>query len=195
MHIENLHRIIELAGLIFGILYVIRMAMEKRDAWVYGLFAVIFYAYSTFYLKLYGEFMLQFIYAALAIYGFFIWNENPNIKLSITTLNPLQGFLSILIGLILSSIFYYVLKYFNDSMPLLDAVSNGFALVATYLSTRKKIENWLLYIPIDFLISYMMYTKEMYFYMSLYIAYAFMAMIAYVAWLQKIKKTKDINAD
>lgn len=160
--------------------------LENPYAWVYGIAAVLLYAISCFHYKIYGEMVLQFIYVGISIYGFVQWKKVGNNTISIQKISFNELTISLLAGIILSLFFYFPLKYFDSSYPELDAISNGFAIVATYLSARKKIENWLFWIPINILVVYIMYLKGMPFYLILYICYALFATFGYFKWKKSL---------
>lgn len=162
------------------------MVQEKRSAWVYGIAAVLLYALSCYHYKIYGEMVLQFIYVIISIYGFFQWKKGKINALPISGLSFKELIMSILAGIILSILFYFPLRYFHGTLPELDATSNGFAIVATYLSARKKLENWLLWIPINILVVYIMFLKGMPFYLFLYICYALFAVYGYYKWKKSL---------
>jgi nicotinamide mononucleotide transporter len=51
-----------------------------------------------------------------------------------------------------------------------------------WLQSRKKIESWTLWLLIDILSAGIYFYKEIYFYSLLYIIYAGMAFMGYIAW-------------
>lgn len=132
--------------------------------------------------------ILQVFYVVLGIYGWYSWTDKKQDQLQISNL-AFKYYLPILIAaLFLSLGFYFPLKALNSSLPLLDALSNGFAITATFLASRKKIENWLLWVPVDLLISYMMYLKGMPFYLILYIFYTIFAIYGFYQWKKELSK-------
>ena len=179
---------IEILGLVFGLLYLFSMIKEKWFSWPFGIIAVCLYGYSCWQFKLYGELSLQFIYVFLSFYGWWQWTNNKNKALHVEKLNPSSFIIVFISGTLLSLLFYLALKKLDSSIPALDAISNGFSIVATYLAAKKKIENWLLWIPIDILIAYMMFVKGMPFYLVLYLIYSFFAILGYIEWHKTYKK-------
>jgi len=187
--------IIEILGLVFGLLYLFSNILEKWITWPLGIIAVALYGYSCWQSSLYGELSLQFIYLFLSFYGWWNWTKNKSTPLLVEKLEYKYYLLVLIASLALSIFFYVILQKINSSIPALDAISNGFSIVATYLATKKKIENWLLWIPIDILIAYMMFVKGMPFYMILYIFYSFFAILGYIQWKKnlKIQDIKGLN--
>lgn len=163
------------------------MIKEKWIAWPLGFLAVTLYAYSCFQSQLYGEFFLQMIYAILAIYGWYTWRKNSHSNLEVSKLSIFQYITSILGGVGLSLLSYYLLKNLGSSLPVLDGITNGFAIVATILAARKKIENWMFWIPINATTIWMMLVKGMPFYAVLYLCYLLFAILGYFQWKKSLK--------
>jgi nicotinamide mononucleotide transporter len=178
---------IEIFGVGFGLLYVIGAIAEKWWCWPAGIIGVILYSFSMYHSAMYGESMLQVAYVFVAAYGWINWRASSNqILISNTRYSELVYVL--LVSAILSFGFYYLLLCLNGALPFWDAITNGFAIGATYLVARKKIENWIFWVFIDIALSIILFYKGFYFYGVLYIIYTFMAIIGWVKWRQKLLK-------
>ena len=177
---------IEILGLLFGIAYILCMVKEKRAAWPLGLLAVSLYAFSCFQSQLYGEFSLQIAYAILAIYGWYTWGKNTHNNLNVSKLSNFQYIISMFSGIAMSLFAFYLLQALDGSLPLLDAITNGFAITATVLAARKKLENWIFWIPINAITIYMMLIKGMPFYTVLYLGYLLFAILGYFQWRKSL---------
>ncbi len=194
---ENFLKVIEILGLITGILYVIGAIFEKKWCWYFGILAVIFYGISTYFYNLYGEFALQFFYLGISFYGLNQWSKNIDTKTKTKTELHINFssfeflFKNILVGIILSIIIYYVLVYFKSSYPFWDAITSAFGIVATYMTTQKKIENWILWIVIDTILAYILYLKEMPFYAILYLVYFIFAIVGFLNWKKEMNTQKN----
>lgn len=186
---ENTLKTIEILGLLLGISYVIGAIFEQKWCWFVGILASIFYAISVFHYKLYGEFFLQFFYVGVSIYGLFTWSKNTNSESLAISYSSFKLFLQIIaVGSLLTLLFYFLLHYFGGSFPFWDALTNGFGITTTYLTARKKIENWLFWIIIDAILSYILYLKGMPFYSALYFIYLLFAIYGFFQWKMSLKK-------
>lgn len=185
--------LIEILGLLFGVSYILSMIKEKWFAWPLGFLAVSLYAYSCFQSQLYGEFFLQMIYAILAIYGWYSWRKNTHSNLKVTKLSNFQYITAILGGIGVSLLSYYLLKMLESSLPVLDGITNGFAIIATILAARKKIENWIFWIPINATTIWMMLVKGMPFYAVLYFFYMLFAVLGYYQWRQSLRASPKMH--
>ena len=170
------------------------MIREKWIAWPLGFLAVSLYAYSCFQSQLYGEFFLQLIYAILAIYGWYSWRKNTHSHLKISKLSNFQYITAILGGVSISLLSFYLLKSLESSLPVLDGITNGFAIVATILAARKKIENWIFWIPINATTIWMMLLKGMPFYAVLYFCYMMFAILGYFQWKKALRSNLKLQS-
>jgi nicotinamide mononucleotide transporter len=151
--------LIEIAGLIFGLLYVLGAIAEKWWCWPAGMAGVTFYGISMYYSQMYGESMLQSGYFLLSLYGWINWkSKKDEIMVSHTSAGEMLTVLAA--GGVMFAGFYHLLVYLNGALPFWDALTNGFALSATYLTARKKIENWLLWIVIDIILCTVLFVKD-----------------------------------
>ena len=191
-------KIVEYIGLITGILYVIGAVLEKKWCWYFGILAVISYGISTYFYKLYGEFILQFFYLALSIYGLFQWSKHTDeddlslkeydttLKIEFSSFKFLMY--NIIVGVLLSFILYIGLVYFKSTFPFWDAITSGFGIIATYMTVKKKIDNWIIWIVIDIILSIILYLKGMPFYSILYIVYVGFATLGFYNWNKEMNK-------
>ena len=180
------NHLIEITGLIFGVVYVIAAIYEKWWCWPSGLVAISAYAVSTYTMGLWGEFSLQFFYFFLTVYGWYKWRNNEEDEIFITNSSQKLLYKILVIGLVSTVLFYFILLYLEGTNPFWDALTNGFAIVATYLVAQKKIENWLLWIPIDLILMALMYYRGYHFYSVLYLLYALFAIRGYFEWKKKL---------
>jgi nicotinamide mononucleotide transporter len=178
---------LEIVGLVFGLTYVIGAILEKWWCWPAGIIGVLCYGTSMYFSQMYGESMLQVVYIFISIYGWINWQKNstePSVQISKASQSELLG--TIAISTLMSVVFYFLLTTLNGALPFWDALTNGFAIGATYLVARKKIENWHFWIAIDIVLSILLYYKGYYFYSLLYAIYTFMAILGWKAWKQKL---------
>lgn len=178
---------LEIAGVTFGLLYVIGAVLEKWWCWPFGILGVLFYGISTYFSNMYGESILQVFYFFLSIYGWINWtNKTSEIKVSKVSFKELM--FTIVLSLISFVLFYRLLLFMKGDLPFWDALTNGFAIGATYLVARKKIENWIFWVFIDIALTIILWHKSMYFYSVLYFVYTVVAITGFFEWRKKFLK-------
>ena len=177
--------IIESVAVIFSISYVILVAKENIWCWAAAGISVILYIYICFNAKLYAETGLQIFYLFMAFYGYYNWNKN-NKRLQIKEWSIRKHLFLILLGAILSFLMgFYFATYTNSKMPIVDSFTTVFSIIATYMTVKKILENWLYWIVIDTVSVYLYATRELHLTSILFMIYTIIALTGYFSWLSK----------
>ena len=186
--------LIEWFGVLSGIIYVILISLKKIAAWLFALISSSIYIYLCYISNLFLETGLQFFYVAMAIYGWLIWkkdlNKNDGIliqwKLKHHLINIFfSGILTLTIGFIFD-------KYTAQANPYTDAFSTIFSLVATFMVTKKVVENWIYWIIIDAVCIYIFASRGLYLTSFLFVLYTTIAIIGYFQWRKIFKLQSSI---
>jgi len=128
----------------------------------------------------------------MTLYGWYRWLGNrlpgnkDSKKLEISIMNKREWLIMIFIGGILNYAGWMILGYTDDTLPFWDSFTTIWAIVGTWMMAEKKLENWLIWIIVDFVSVWMYFYKDLYFTMILYGIYTVMAVIGYIEWRQKI---------
>ena len=72
--------------------------------------------------------------------------------------------------------------------PFLDSVTTWASLVATWLVVRMKLENWLYWIAIDLVLTYLCAAQKLAFVGVLYATYLGISVVGFVAWLKTYRR-------
>ena len=70
--------------------------------------------------------------------------------------------------------------------PLLDSLTTGFSLLATWLAARAKLENWLYWIAIDGVLVFLFYVQDLPFLALLNVLFIGIAAGGFIAWRRKL---------
>ena len=181
--------VIESIAVIFSVIYVILVSKENIWCWAAAGISVLLYIYICFSAQLYPETGLQIFYLMMAIYGYYNWNKNDG-NLQITQWATDKHLLLILVGAIIAFLMgFYFATYTDSKMPIVDSFTTVFSTIATYMVTKKILENWLYWIAIDAISVYLYFNRELHLTSLLFIAYTIIAIIGYFTWLNN--KTSD----
>lgn len=184
---------IEIASAVASLLYVWLAARANIWAWPFGFLGSVLALWVYFDAKLYAEFSLYIFYALMALYGWYSWKKSEKTA-EITKNNILQitwgGWqLNIIIVAFCTALAFglgFFFKTFTDAdLPYWDATTTSFSLLATWLTARKYIENWLYWFIINTLTAVLYLTKELYVFSGLYAIYIVMSVYGYVEWRKK----------
>ena len=179
-------KLLEFAGLVFGLLCVWFLIRQNILTWPAGILYVLISLIVFIKAKLYADFILHIFFLVLNIYGWYYWltpqndaeRDVPvtNIKRSVMLVVLLFSVLGIFIS-------GKLLTTFTDaSVPYWDSTTSILSIAAMWLTAKKKIENWIIWLIVDILATGIYYYKGLYFYCILYLVYIGMAVAGYLSW-------------
>ena len=184
---------IEIFGVVTGILYVILEVKQNRLLWPLGILTSAAYIYIFFSGKFYADMGLQVYYVLISIYGWYYWSKGgaraDKGELPVVRINRKQLILLLLtFGLAWFGIYKVLLRFTDSTVPLGDSFTTALAIVATWMLTRKIIEQWFLWIIAN-LVSIGLYIyKGLYPTVILYAVYAGMAVYGYLEWKRSMNR-------
>ena len=174
--------ILETVAVIFSLLYVYLAAHQNNLCWLAAVISVSLYIYICFDAKLYAETVLQVFYFLMAIYGFYSWKKN-NSQLQISTWPIKKHLFIILLGTILTFFLGFIFSNFTDAeMPLVDSFTTVFSVFATYMVVKKILSNWLYFIIIDIISTYLYFSRDLHLTSLLFLLYTFIAVAGFIKW-------------
>ncbi|MEP6690602.1 MAG: nicotinamide riboside transporter PnuC [Gemmatimonadaceae bacterium] len=176
---------LEIAAVTTGALSVYLSVREKVANWPVGIVNVALYALFFWRVKLYADMGLQVVYFVLSFYGWYEWLYGGSEKtaLPITRGTPELLIRVSIIGFIAAAVLGTILARYTDAaLPFLDSSLTATSLVAQYLITVKKIENWLFWLAADVVYVGLFIFKGVYLTAALYGLFLVLAAIGYVAW-------------
>ena len=179
--------ILEIIAVVLGLLYLVLISFSQRIAWIFGILSSAIYVYMAFIGAIYLQAGLQFVYVVLGIFGFINWGKSVETKLKIWSLQKhlLVGIPTLFLALTLG----FVFSKTNQKLPYLDAFISAFAILATYLTTKSILENWLYWIVLNLLSMYLWHETEqdLQYTVFLFAVNTLMAVFGYIFWRKKWK--------
>jgi nicotinamide mononucleotide transporter len=180
------------AAIITALLYVVLATIESSWCWVFGIISAAIYIYINRLAGMYLDAWLSLYYVIIGFYGWYTWIKGTKNKKPVTVLHHINGstfFISVVTGIAGTFILGKIAHDFTDSkVPYFDAALTSFSLVATFLTTRKILENWIFWIVIDaaYVIIYIMRSFPST--AILFLIYTFIAVYGYFKWRKNLKK-------
>lgn len=179
------------------VIYVILAAREHVWCWPFGIAgsAVSAWFYFTLNQPLFMEGMLNVGYVLLGFYGWYAWvkEKNPDaaVKPVIRASAKERLFLlvvTIFITAVLWSINHFALHAAN---AFSDAAIAACSITATWMSARKQLENWLVWIVTDMAAGFLYVSrgKEMYLFALLYFIYTLLAVYGWMQWKKQLQQS------
>ena len=189
---------IEWFGVITGALCVYLAAKEHILNWPVSILSVVTYIYIFYNAKLYGDTLLQFYFLGTAIYGWYYWTYGHLKSLQadrpVSRIRNKDWLIIIVILGIGSFALGYILDTQTDTdVPYIDAFCTVTSFIAQYLLTRKKIENWLIWIFVDIIYIPLYIHKNLLATAVLYFIFVFIALQGYINWKTSLKRQTTLN--
>nr|WP_216664339.1 nicotinamide riboside transporter PnuC [Pseudomonas aeruginosa] len=153
--------------------------------WPIGLVMVALYAWIFFEVKLYSDMLLQMVYAALQLYGWWQWTRGgqDHDGRSVSRLNAAQRLYGLGAGLVGSVALGYLMANHTDAAsPWWDAGLPAFSLVAQCWMAQKRLECWALWIAVDVLFVALFASKALYLTAALYALFTLLAIHGWRTW-------------
>lgn len=176
---------LELISFVLSVITVLLNIRQTHWAWLFAILSSATYAMVFFGARLYGDMGLQGVFIAVSIWGWYQWLRGgaQHQGLGISRLdrsgvrNSVLGWLA---GFALLSLF---LKYFTDTdVPFIDAFLTAGSLLGQLLLSRKKIENWHVWILVDVLYVGLYWYKQLVLTGILYAVFVVLALIGLRRW-------------
>ena len=174
----------ELAAVILAISYLLLAIRQNILCWAAALLSSGLYCFIFFSVELYFESVLQVFYIAMAVYGWISWKGNNQAEgkgLAVSSLS-LQTNLIFIFTIVLLTIISAHIFNKNSILDYLDAFTTWGAIIATFMVTKKILENWIYWIIIDSVAIFLYLKKDLYLTAALFAAYILIALVGYIAW-------------
>jgi nicotinamide mononucleotide transporter len=180
---------VEAVGVLFGVASVWLIARENVWGWPTGLVNVALFAVVFHEAKLYADMGLQGVYLVLCAYGWYAWRRGgpAHGALRVTRTSAAAGLGLGALGAVGAVLLGGVLHRHTDAaLPFLDASTTSFSLVAQWMQTRKRIENWVVWIAVDIVYVGMYVYKALYLTAGLYLLFLGLAAVGWTTWRRSL---------
>ncbi len=193
---DFLSPLLELTAAILGFIYVYLIATEKSVGWIFGIASASFYAIFFYRMDTWGLFSQQIAYILLGFYGLATWSDQKE-ALPVQTIGK-TIWKWVLISFLFGLGFVFLMKLVGASKnnssivatgrELLDAQFFVFSLLATWLTTRKVLENWLVWIVVNIVGVIWFCTEHWWSTAILYFAYLLLAINGFRKWKKALSE-------
>jgi nicotinamide mononucleotide transporter len=189
---------LEISAVVTSVLGIWLTTRRKLSSWPVILVSCVLYALVFRREKLYSDMLLQFVYFAFAIYGWWHWWRGFQAEGSVKVERlSARGFAAgMIIGTAGSFLLGYVMTHYTDAaLPHIDAALTSFSLVAQFWATRKHIANWWLWIVVDALEIGVFLYKHLYLTAALFAFLIFLAIVGLRAWQKALREQESAGRD
>jgi nicotinamide mononucleotide transporter len=183
---------LEAVALVLGIAYVLLILKRNRLGWLAGGVSSAIYVYLSAGAHLPMQATLQVYYVVMAVYGWFSWSaarqEQPGGGI---TRWPWRTHLAALIGIVLLTLISARLlaRETHAAWPYLDSFTTWISLLATWMVTRMKLENWLYWMAADAITAWLFVVQGHPAASLLFVAYLIIAVFGFREWLTLYRRS------
>ena len=181
---------------ILGLIYIWLEYRAHIALWVIGVIMPALDIVLYWQHGLYGDAGMACYYTFAALYGFYVWKFVKTSKkkepLPIIFLPRRQYLPTIVFFFVAWAAVYYVLITWTDStVPLLDSFTNALSFVGLWALARKYVEQWVFWMVVDGVCTFLYIKKGIPFKAMLYGLYVVIAIAGYLKWRSVAKTVKS----
>ena len=189
---------IEIVAALLGIANI--WLLVRRSVWNYpfGLAMVAIYAVVFYRARLYPDTCLQIFFFVVQLYGWWNWvhGRNDDGLVRVETLNARERtfWSGVTLGFALA-IGWFFSTYTNASAPWMDGSIAAMSVVAQYLLSVRRIENWYLWIAADTVAVPLYLWKGLYPTSALYLIFWGFSLAGYLEWRHELRTHEALAAE
>ena len=184
---------LEIIAVVFGFVAIWLAAKGKVVNFGIGLVNCVLYMVLFGRVGLYSAMILQGVYFVIDLYGLYSWQkprkEENELKVSWLTW-PQRGWVALIVvatGVLWGMGVKYGAQLLPENIeepqyPFVDAILTTASIVAQILLTRKKIDNWVMWVLVDVVYIGLYVAVGMYWTAGLYVVYTGIAVNAVFSW-------------
>jgi nicotinamide mononucleotide transporter len=176
---------LELLSFVLSVMTVVLNIRRLHWAWLFAILSSAMYGVVFYEARLYGDMGLQGVFIAVSFWGWYQWLHGGAARepLAVTTCDT-KGWIYSAIGWAIGfAILAVFLDRFTDTdVPNTDGFLTAGSLVGQVLLSRKKVENWIVWIIVDILYVGLYVYKGLMLTAVLYALFVVLAGIGLVAW-------------
>jgi nicotinamide mononucleotide transporter len=200
---------VEVAGFVLSLAMIYCNIKEIHWGWPLAMLSAILYFAVFWQSHLYGQAGLQIMFLVLSAWGWWQWlktdisaepsltpqthsaptleqSEGHATQLAISSLQTPQWWPLMVITLMCWAACSYVLMRYTDSeVAIWDALVTALSLTGQYLLARKKIENWWVWLAVNFLAVGLMLSQSLWLTSLLYALFGIMSYAGLRTWQKK----------
>jgi nicotinamide mononucleotide transporter len=176
---------LELLSFILSVATVWLNIRQSHWGWLFAIISSATYGLVFYGSRLYGDMGLQLVFITVSIFGWYQWlhGDDSHDRLPVTTLDVRGRWTAAAAWLAGFVVLAWFLKSYTDTdVPHSDGFLTAGSLVGQLLLSRKKVENWHVWIIVDVLYVALYLHKHLILTAILYAVFVGMAVIGLRAW-------------
>ena len=181
----------ELIAAALAVIYLLLAIRQRLECWAAAFVSSCLYVWVLFGARLYMESALNAFYAAMAIYGFWQWQQGRGGAALAVSRWPIArhaaGFACVIALSVVSS--YFLRRFTPAAWPFMDSMVTWSSVFATFLVARKVYENWHWWLVIDSAGLCLYFSRRLYLTMLLFGLYLVLIVVGMRQWRRTLPVT------
>lgn len=175
----------EIVASLLGVVNIVLLV--RRSIWNYpfGIVMVTLYGVVFFEARLFSDALLQVFFLVVQVYGWWVWyharDSEGLVKIELMSMRSRIVWAAVIVVATVAE-GWYLANYTTDSAPWMDANTTAMSVVAQYLLSIRKIENWILWIVTDVVQIGLYYWKGLYPTTGLYMLFLVLSCVGLYEW-------------
>ncbi len=178
---------LELISFVLSVITVLLNIRQTHWAWLFSIISSATYGVVFFGSRLYGDMGLQLVFILVSVWGWYQWLGKGTVSatLDVSTLSA-RGWQWSVAGWLLgfAALAAFLKNWTDTDVPYADGFLTAGSLLGQLLLSRKKIENWHVWIAVDVLYVCLYVHKALILTAILYAVFVLLALIGLRAWRQ-----------
>jgi len=185
---------LEFLAVLLAVGYLLLAIRQNIWCWFFAAISTAIYVYLFLQAKLYMESLLNIFYFAMALYGWYIWyfGRVGKAELPVSVWSRSVHAVALVVIAAISLTTGHLLDRFTDAaFPYVDSMTTWSAVWATFLVTRKVLENWWYWLVIDVISVFIYWARDLQLTSLLFVIYVILVPIGLLNWTRSYREVNE----
>ena len=180
---------LDITATIVGLVYIWLEYRASIYLWIAGIIMPAIDIFLYYEAGLYADFGMAIYYTLAALYGYAMWKWGKKRRAAADEQLPITRFpmhkvlpVALLFAVAWAAIYEILIHFTNSDVPITDSFANALSFVGLWALARKYLEQWMVWIVVDVVLSALYIYKGIPFKASLYALYVVIAVAGYFKW-------------
>ena len=181
--------VLDITATIVGLVYIWLEYRASIYLWIAGIIMPAIDIFLYYEAGLYADFGMAIYYTLAALYGYAVWKWGKKRGTAADEQLPITRFprrkvlpVALLFAVAWAAIYEILIHFTNSDVPITDSFANALSFVGLWALARKYLEQWMVWIVVDVVLSALYIYKGIPFKASLYALYVVIAVAGYFKW-------------
>ena len=180
---------LDITATIVGLVYIWLEYRASIYLWIAGIIMPAIDIFLYYEAGLYADFGMAIYYTLAALSGYAVWKWGKKRGTAADEQLPITRFpkrkvlpVALLFAVAWVAIYEILIHFTNSDVPITDSFANALSFVGLWALARKYLEQWMVWIVVDVVLSALYIYKGIPFKASLYALYVVIAVAGYFKW-------------